>query len=272
VSLLRAFIHLLEQLTKQSHWDEAITEFFLALGVLGVRKWCGGNLESEISVTSVPPEDRADWSVIELRFSDDIIYQLFMKQGQDLGAFSWDDVTRLLQALHSLLHDLERLKVDAAHDPLTGVLNRRGLDEWFTERTRRQDRGSGFVLVYMDLDNFKAVNDAMGHAKGDETLVHVADALLRTLRSADVVARVGGDEFVFIIDHMVCHPDYKQRLQDIVASLSLTTYGMTATFGVVYYPVHGVHLAGLLYKADQSLYEGKAAGRNCIRFWGDCQT
>lgn len=85
----------------------------------------------------------------------------------------------------------------------------------------------------------------MGHAKGDEALIHVANALLQTLLATDVVARVGGDEFVFIIDHMVYHPDYKQRLHDIVASLCLTTYGMTATFGAVCYPVHGVHLADL---------------------------
>lgn len=207
---------------------------------------------------------------MELRCSGDIVYQLFMNQGT--AAFSWDDVSRLLQALHNLLHDLERLKVDAVHDPLTGVLNRRGLGEWFAVRTRRQDRGSGFVLGYMDLDNFKALNDSMGHARGDEALIHVADVLLRTLRSTDVVARVGGDEFVFIIDHLVCHPDYKQRLHDIVAALSLATYGMTATFGAVCYPVHGVDLADLLAKADQSLYEGKVAGRNCVRFWGDCQT
>jgi len=74
VSLLRAFINFLEHLAEGTHWDEAIAEFFSDLGVLGIRKWCDGDLERETGVTPRLPQDRADWAEIEMRLTDDIIY------------------------------------------------------------------------------------------------------------------------------------------------------------------------------------------------------
>lgn len=85
-------------------------------------------------------------------------------------------------------------------DPLTGVLNRRGLTESSTvEFSRMRRAGSKLALSVLDIDNFNKLNDSMGHAAGDQALLHLADVLRETLRPTDLVARYGGEEFVILL-------------------------------------------------------------------------
>ncbi|WP_041695212.1 GGDEF domain-containing protein [Alicyclobacillus acidocaldarius] len=125
-----------------------------------------------------------------------------------------------------------------------------------------------FVLVLMDFDKFKHLNDTQGHAKGDEALCAIAHALEKSKRPSDVLARLGGDEFVLIFEACACHEGMIHRLQQLKNHLPLDTYGLDITFGTACYPKHGDTLEQLLAHADLHLYHGKYRGGGEI-VWGD---
>jgi diguanylate cyclase (GGDEF)-like protein/PAS domain S-box-containing protein len=107
------------------------------------------------------------------------------------------------------------LRRAALHDPLTGIGNRRSLEQDLQVRLDNRDL---VLLVYLDLDQFKAINDELGHAAGDHVLKTVADRLSTSLRSGDRAARIGGDEFVVLLGPPAPHPEtIRQRLADIIA-------------------------------------------------------
>ncbi|RAI33704.1 GGDEF domain-containing protein, partial [Rhodoplanes serenus] len=110
--------------------------------------------------------------------------------------------TTLLQdeALRQAHERIAELEAHADHDPLTGVLNRRGFDRELARAAAHVDRyGGRLVLVYLDLDGFKPINDRHGHAAGDAVLRAVAGVLRGHVRASDLVARLGGDEFVVLL-------------------------------------------------------------------------
>jgi diguanylate cyclase (GGDEF)-like protein len=157
---------------------------------------------------------------------------------------------------------------DAARsDPLTGLLNRRGFEETFDvelERARRTDRSLSVIVG--DVDRFKAINDRLGHAAGDEVLRRIGEKVLLTKRSWDSGARVGGEEFAILAPDTDEHGAYvlAERLRvEIEETFEPAGSGqLTASFGVVSFPVHGQTAAALLQAADKALYAAKRLGRN----------
>ena len=151
----------------------------------------------------------------------------------------------------------------ARHDTLTGLPNRAGLAEAMEAR-----RSGQVALLYLDLDGFKAVNDTHGHGIGDQLLQAVADRLRGLTRPSDVVARIGGDEFVILTDDLPGSAllAFGERLVSQVSapyafSLDLKPIiGMS--IGIARAPEHGSELASLLSAADQALYEAKALGKS----------
>ncbi len=94
---------------------------------------------------------------------------------------------------------IERLEREATTDPLTGLLNRRGFQEQLKIEKNRSNRyGHRFLVVYIDIDNLKAINDLQGHDHGDKLIISVTETIKRNCRSTDFAARVGGDEFIII--------------------------------------------------------------------------
>lgn len=170
-----------------------------------------------------------------------------------------EQAVQFVLAADALLHDHERLKTEATHDPLTGCLNRKGLQAWFEDRIQRYGQ-SEFVLVLMDFDHFKRLNDTEGHAKGDEALCAIVNALHAAKRATDVLARLGGDEFVLIFEACACHRGMVERLAQIKRRLPLEAYGLDVTFGAACFPKHGTTLEQLLAQADLRLYDGKRRG------------
>ncbi len=157
---------------------------------------------------------------------------------------------------------------DAARtDPLTGLLNRRGFEETFEveiERARRAD--SSLSVIVGDLDRFKSINDRLGHAAGDEVLRTIGATLRDSKRSWDSAARIGGEEFAVLVPDTDEHGAYTlaERLR-VAIEEAVEPAGadqLTASFGVVSFPIHGQTADALLNAADQALYAAKRLGRN----------
>jgi diguanylate cyclase (GGDEF)-like protein len=166
-------------------------------------------------------------------------------------------------ALRSVLL-LEQVEHRSRRDLLTGLVNRRGFDEALDRELSRVERSATSVsLTLIDLDNFKAVNDSLGHQAGDRVLAAVGVALSRVARAQDVAARIGGDEFALLLPD--CGSDTARLVADRVLAAVATTVGhqgVTASIGVATAPRHGGTRRAVVRSADEALYAAKGAGRN----------
>ncbi len=165
----------------------------------------------------------------------------------------------------------EQLRHQAFHDNLTGLANR----ELFADRVEHaldlQRRDLRLLTVlFLDLDDFKAVNDTLGHPAGDALLAHAADRLRAALRPGDTIARLGGDEFAILLEDDLVEPlALGNRLLDVLAA-PFTVDGrrlcVRASIGLAQSPAHGSHAsaAELLRDADLAMYAAKARGKGCV--------
>ena len=176
-----------------------------------------------------------------------------------------EDRLRTISSLH------ERLQEQALRDPLTGLYNRRYLEEFFDrELARAQREKKPLALALIDLDHFKALNDAHGHLVGDDVLVLVSQLLTDALRSTDAVFRIGGEEFLLILPG-VAPEEARQRVEAICMQLANTQVStrngpqtVTLSAGMAFWPAQGEFLDELLQIADKALYQAKRSGRNQV--------
>jgi diguanylate cyclase (GGDEF)-like protein len=166
----------------------------------------------------------------------------------------------------------DELRDQAIHDPLTGLCNRRYLDESLSRELHRGRRGkSPLCVVMLDLDNFKQFNDAFGHDAGDSVLRQLGQMLRDKLRKSDISCRYGGDEFVLVLPDSSL-ADTEQRLEQIralVKELRTQTGAprrdmITISAGIASAPEHGSTAAELFQAADKAMYAAKHAGGNCV--------
>jgi diguanylate cyclase (GGDEF)-like protein len=163
----------------------------------------------------------------------------------------------------------------ARHDALTGLANRTEFNARLEEASKRLKRNGGAVTVMMiDLDEFKAVNDTLGHPAGDQLLIEVGRRLQSTIRDTDVLARLGGDEFAIIQEGEAHQHEgaiaLAQRIIDAITrpfDLYGNQAGVGTSIGIVLAPEHDVEPEGLLKRADLALYDAKANGRNDFRIF-----
>jgi len=169
----------------------------------------------------------------------------------------------------------ERVWRKANFDALTGLPNRAlFLDRLSqTERQARRE-GNSFALLYIDLDNFKAVNDTLGHAAGDHLLQLAASRLIATVRASDTVARLSGDEFTIILDRISSARDAENVARKVVDKLAQpfdldgSEAWVAASVGIALYPDHGEDPKLLRHLADQAMYSVKRNGKNGYAFHG----
>lgn len=186
------------------------------------------------------------------------------------------------EAMVAQLQEIERLRAalqeQAIRDGLTGMFNRRYLDEMLEREIARARReGISLSLVMLDADHFKALNDTYGHRAGDEALKAIAETLRHDIRSEDVPCRYGGEEFLILLPHMPLAAageraeQWRRAIEAIRVRFGEFELSLTASFGVAAYPDHGKTGDELTHMADHALYMAKRAGRNRVAIY-DPQT
>lgn len=170
----------------------------------------------------------------------------------------------------------EALAFRAMHDNLTGLPNRYLLDDRIHQHVAQARRsGSAFILVTLDLDNFKGVNDTWGHGAGDILLKTLGERIKACLRNTDTVARLGGDEFVFIYScplngEELATRQVMERLYTLFkepVDLGEVEYQINSSMGVAFFPRHSTEIAQLYERADEALYQAKKKGKNTYAIW-----
>lgn len=175
----------------------------------------------------------------------------------------------------SVVRDLyQQLEKQAVTDALTGLLNRRGFYQTVEGMLVRNERLDKFlVVIYLDLDGFKRINDSLGHDAGDQVLLWVAEQLQECIRPYDVLARMGGDEFTVVIDGLDYPEQAAKVAEKLIERVSVrkqidgVDITLGASVGIATYPECGANLDGLLRAADIAMYEAKRAGRQQYRFY-----
>ncbi|HEV7317823.1 MAG TPA: EAL domain-containing protein [Ensifer sp.] len=160
-----------------------------------------------------------------------------------------------------------RMEFNALHDPLTGLPNRRFLDQVLADRSRHFDAQAKLSIFHMDLDRFKQINDTLGHAAGDEILRHAAALLSGNANERDFVARIGGDEFVIVRQSGGAEPDARLAARIIEAMSMPVRYKdqecrIGVSIGIAAQSHAADDLSHVLVNADIALYEAKRRGRN----------
>jgi len=173
-----------------------------------------------------------------------------------------DEVTGRFDELFELKEKLlAETNYKATHDILTGLYNR----EAFEKEIKSFFEEEKFCLAFVDLDNFKYVNDNFGHDKGDEILVNAAMIMRNNLKGKDLIARLGGDEFVVAIRNCdeSCAYHILNELENAIKD-TFKMYKVSARIGGVIYPYEGKEYKTLLKKADEKMYKVKEAGKGKV--------
>ncbi|MEM1404610.1 MAG: EAL domain-containing protein [Pseudomonadota bacterium] len=202
---------------------------------------------------------------------------------------------RASNAFNSLKRQEDRLRYLAYFDPLTSLPNRRSFNEQLGRILKRAQRlGNYAALMFIDLDNFKRINDSIGHGRGDRLLVEISKRLINELREDDAIsyftdndaegntndggteiARLGGDEFTVVIADVHSTDDVERIARRIMLRLSepipLQTHNpvVTPSIGIAMYPQDGEEADSLVRNADTAMYAAKADGRACFRFYNE---
>ena len=180
-----------------------------------------------------------------------------------------------MTSIHDLKEEANQWKKRAMHDYLTGLFNRQALESRVHEMLTLPETES-FTLFFIDVDNFKLVNDLKGHLMGDLLLKDISVQLQKMLRSTDMVARLGGDEFAILLQGMEDVESIKRKAEDICQyfiSEKLKKYGdnISCSIGISCYPQNGEDYKLLLDKADKALYMAKNQGKSQYVFYNESQ-
>lgn len=162
----------------------------------------------------------------------------------------------------------------ANYDQLTKLPNRRLFNDRLEQEIKKSQREMhSTVLLFVDIDHFKEVNDTLGHDMGDRLLIEAASRIKSCVRDSDTVARLGGDEFTIILTDLKDNLSIAQIAQNIIHSLSkvfqleTSKAFVSASIGIAFYPEDATNIVDLLKIADQAMYVAKNAGRGCYRFF-----
>jgi diguanylate cyclase (GGDEF)-like protein len=206
----------------------------------------------------------SEWNVLIWQFADGKIH--------DRLRMNLDFLVRQVQSGCFWFNRLDKTQALLYKDDLTGLFNIRYLDIALDSEIRRASRfQTAFSLLFIDLDNFKSVNDQYGHLTGSSVLKQLADVLRNAAREVDSVTRYGGDEFIIILlgANSTTGLLAGERIRRIIEKNPFEvevghTISLTASIGVATYPEHATSKSELLSLADRNMYEGKRGGKNKV--------
>jgi diguanylate cyclase (GGDEF)-like protein len=158
-----------------------------------------------------------------------------------------------------------QVEMMALHDPLTGLANRRSLSNLLRQTILHCEQGhNSFAICFVDLNDFKQINDRFGHDAGDLVLRAVATRLREVIRGADTVARLGGDEFVLVVTSLLSKEHHQIIVDRVIAVIAQPikisdgqSVQISASVGTAFYPEDGTRPEALLLHADQAMYKAK---------------
>jgi diguanylate cyclase (GGDEF)-like protein/PAS domain S-box-containing protein len=170
----------------------------------------------------------------------------------------------------------QQIQFQAVHDGLTGLPNRLLLQDRFEQAKARASRSNCKVmLLFLDLDNFKSINDTLGHESGDAFLQQIATRLSACMRETDTISRLGGDEFLILLPDLTQAEDAMPILAKLMAHMQIPFFAedheisTSVSMGVTIFPDDGTTFESLLKRADMAMYKAKGDGRNTFRFFDD---
>jgi diguanylate cyclase (GGDEF)-like protein/PAS domain S-box-containing protein len=277
----------------RSRYDDRWTMEFVSEGCLELTGYAPEDLQFNrlVSYEDIThPEDRARVraevgraAASRSRFT--VEYRLIERGGKEKwvsekGLAFYSDSGKPV-ALEGFISDItevksyrERLEHQASHDALTGLANRDLLHDRLRQAIARAERQQhGVAVAFLDLDNFKYLNDSLGHSAGDELLKIVAHRLRTCVREGDTVARLGGDEFVLVLVDQSGAEAVSQVVRRVLEKASEPYFlagrelNTSASLGVSLYPQDGTDAETLLKNADAAMYRAKAQGRNNFYFF-----
>lgn len=216
-------------------------------------------IELEI-VRSTPEKIVAEARVQEVEWDGEQAYLAILR-----------DITQHKQLEKALQDALETEQYMSQHDSLTELPNRQLLDdrlEHAIEQARRS--GDEVALLFLDLNNFKHINDSMGHQGGDKVLKEVAQRLRNCIRDSDTIARMGGDEFIIVLERIVSRENVVKVAEKIVHEISPPIqlehqqFSVSASIGIAFFPHDGLTSQAILSNADTAMYRAKKKGQDYV--------
>ena len=273
----------MEYFSKQSKSFLTALEAILVLGV-GWVDYITGTEYSLLLLYSIPVLTTAwfvgKWASVAISIESAIVLLVVDVAGQrhssEPVALYWNDLSILVffllvtYIIASLKSAFEREKLMADTDALTGVANRRHFYELADAEINRQRRyGHPFTVCYIDIDNFKRINDAFGHGEGDNLLSLIAQSIRTNMRRTDLVGRIGGDEFALLMpetgaDVALNVVGKVHALQDIAAWKRGLT--VTLSIGMVVYLSPPENVEEMIRRADALMYSVKMSGKNNVKY------
>ena len=168
----------------------------------------------------------------------------------------------------------ERIQHQATHDSLTGLPNRYLLEDRLRHAINYAERyHTRLAVAFLDLDQFKHINDSQGHDIGDQLLLTIAERLQALLRDSDTVVRLGGDEFIILLSSVFKTEDITHTMQRVLAAISTPVilngleFNITCSIGISIYPEDGTKASVLLKNADTAMYKAKESGKNNFQYF-----
>ncbi len=167
----------------------------------------------------------------------------------------------------------ERLRTEAERDGMTGLMNKTAMQLSVAAQLGKSDFNDCHALFMIDTDNFKSVNDTLGHGVGDDTIKFVAENIQNVFRDTDYIGRMGGDEFMVLMSHTTQEvaAERARRLNDKIRSdvkSGNDSVHISCSIGIAFYARDGEDYDSLYRSADSALYEAKEAGKDCYRIYG----
>lgn len=247
-----------------------------------------GILHKELvcSHVNMSAEDNLAILCVPLTAQNNIYGLLYMETSQEENHYFNDDQRLMINAFAELIalalanvRLRENLQYQSIRDPLTGLYNRRYLDDYLFKHTHQAERNkTPFSILLLDLDHFKKINDHFGHDAGDAVLKEVGNVLQNSIRIGDIATRYGGEEFIIVLYDITVEAARKraESIRQAVAMLKIK-YGaqqigpVSITTGISSWPGDGKTSIELIEKADIALYNGKKTGRNRVIFYSEIE-